>query len=432
MAEPPNWFFSLCAFVSFVLVMIPLPWHLEAWNTGTCLYMIWTGLACLNQFINSVVWNSDVINRAPVWCDISTKFIIGSAVAIPASSLCINRRLYHIASVSSVTKTRAQKRRDVMVDLAIGLGLPILEMCLHYIVQGHRFNIFEEVGCYPFTWNTPPAYALVFCWPIAIGVVSGYYCILTIRELSIRRAQFKELLSANKNLSSSRYFRLMGLAGIEVLCTVPLGAYSIYLNSTAEPIQRWVSWANTHYDFSRVGQYPSVVWHENQLTIISIQLSRYFIIICALVFFAFFGFADEAMRNYRLAYQSVTKRVGLSTASFSATGTWTANGTNPDMSYNGRSGTMPVFITQRTEQKRDSFASFSTDLSLGDYGGALDDVKKEPYSPTSSGGSISKETLPISPVDSMNIPLPTLPEPTLDVHAVPRHVPDAPDSIDVV
>jgi pheromone a factor receptor len=223
----------------------------------------------------------------------------------------------------------------------------------------------------------------------------------------------------------------MGLAGIEVICTVPLGAYSIYLNVTAEPIQRWVSWANTHYDFSRVGQYPSVVWHENQLTVISIQLSRYFIIICALIFFAFFGFADEARRNYRLAYQSVSKRVGISTiGSFAATGTWSANGTHPDMA--SRSGTMPVFITQRTERKRDSLASFSTDLSLGDYGGALDDVKKDPYSPTTSHGSMSKETLPISPVDPNNIPLPTHPEPTLDIHSVPRHVPDAPESIDVV
>ncbi|KAF9238461.1 pheromone A receptor-domain-containing protein [Melanogaster broomeanus] len=426
-SEPPNWFFSLCAFSGFVLVTIPLPWHLEAWNTGTCLYMIWTGLACLNQFINSVVWNSNVINSAPVWCDISTKFIIGSAVAIPASSLCINRRLYQIASVSSVTKTKAQKRRDVMVDLSIGLGIPIIQMCVHYVVQGHRFNIFEEVGCYPFTWNTPQLMRS------SSPGRSPSVRFRTIRELAIRRAQFKELLSANKNLSSSRYFRLMGLAGIEVVSTIPLGAYSIYLNATAQPIQRWISWSNTHYDFSAVGQYPSVVWHENSLTVMSIQLTRYFVVICAVIFFAFFGLAEEARKNYRQAYQSVAKRVGLSTGAISATGTWTANGTNPDMSYGSRPGNMPVFITQRTERKRDSLASFSTDLSLGDYGGALDDVKKEePYSPTSSGGSISKETLPISPVDSNDLILPTLPEPTLDINAVPRHVPDAPTSVDVV
>jgi pheromone a factor receptor len=37
--------------------------------------MVWTALGCLNQFINSVVWNKDVINRAPIWCDICEKIL---------------------------------------------------------------------------------------------------------------------------------------------------------------------------------------------------------------------------------------------------------------------------------------------------------------------------------------------------------------------
>lgn len=157
--------------------------------------MAWTALGCLNGFINSIIWNGNAINWAPVWCDIcklynqlnpsrsclthlisATRFMIGLSVAIPAASLCINRRLYIIASVKTVTVSKAEKRRAIMVDLAIGLGIPLLEMCLQYIVQGHRFNIFEDIGCYPMTWNTTPAYPLVFCWPVAIGVVSAIYC----------------------------------------------------------------------------------------------------------------------------------------------------------------------------------------------------------------------------------------------------------------
>ncbi|KAI6143277.1 STE3-domain-containing protein [Pisolithus tinctorius] len=435
----PNWFFSACAFIGFVLCTIPLPWHLEAWNTGTCLYMIWVALGCLIQFINSVVWNSSVIDKAPVWCDITSKFMIGCAVALPAASLCINRRLYYIVSVDSVTRTRAEKRRDVLVDLSIGLGIPILEMILHYIVQGHRFNIFEEIGCYPTTYNTPPAYALVFCWPVAIGVVSAVYCICTIRELALRRAQFKELLSANRNMSSSRYFRLMGLAGIEVLGTIPIGAYTIYLNVTVEPIQPWISWANTHYDFSRVAQYPSVVWQAESSMAVSLQMSRWLYVACAFVFFGFFGFADEARRNYRLAYTSIAKKVGISTGMLSS-GTW-GTGSKQDMSYNGRSG-MPVFITQRTDTKRDSLASFSTNLSIGDYGNTMrsSDDKKPPYSATTSGGSISKESLPPTtaaaalgtadvPADFNDITLPSFPQSILDLDAPPRHIPDAPSSL---
>jgi len=400
------------AFFGFALVLIPLPWHLESWNVGTCLYMIWTGLACLCQFVNSIVWRSDVINRAPVWCDISTRIMIGSAVAIPACSLCINRRLYHIASVSSVTKTRAERRRGMMVDFAIGLGLPVLEMVLQYIVQGHRFNIFEEIGCYPFTYNTPPAYALVFCWPVAIGLISIGYCVLTVRELAIRRAQFLELLSANRNLSSGRYFRLMGLASIEVLCTVPLGAYSIYLNVTTEPIEPWISWENVHVDFSHVNQVPSIIWRQTPEAVTSLELSRWSVVICAFIFFGFFGFADEAKKHYRLAYTSAAKRLGLSTGSFGLT----TNGTNPDMMWDSKNGAIPVFVSRNTERKRDSFASFSTNISLGDFGGALDDVKDAPpYSPAESSGSI--------PV------LPKRPEPTLDPSSAPRHKPDTPEPV---
>jgi len=135
-----------------------------------------------------------------------------------------------------------------------------------------------------------------------------------------------EFLAANRNLSSSRYFRLMGLAGIEVLCTIPLGIFVIYLNATATQVYPWVSWENTHYDFSRVDQFASVVWRMDNLSVVSIELSRWFLVICAFIFFAFFGFADEARKNYRLVYTSVAKRVGLSTGNMSSTGSWTVNG----------------------------------------------------------------------------------------------------------
>ncbi|KAF8553269.1 STE3-domain-containing protein [Imleria badia] len=425
--DVPNWLFSTCAFISFLMCMIPLPWHLEAWNTGTCLYMIWTGLAALNQFINSVVWNSDVVIRAPVCA--ATQFMTASSIAIPAASLCINRRLYHIASVQSVTTTRAEKRRDIMVDLAIGVGLPIVVTIIHFCFQSNRFIIFEEIGCYPFTFNTPLAYPFYFCVPLIIGLASATYCFRTIRELAVRRAQFKEFLSTNRNLSSSRYFRLMGLAGIEILCTVPLASFGIYLNLATTPVQPYVNWANAHNELSVIFQVPSEMWRATTVSTVSSELSRWLVVVCAVVFFAFFGFADEARRNYRLAYASVAKRVGLSTGSISATGTWTANGTNPNMSCNGHSATMPVFITQQSEKKRDSLASFSSRMSLPDYGGALADMKEPSWPTATSAGSMSKESLPRSPVDIDIVPLPTLPEATLDTSAPPRYAPDAPNAV---
>ncbi|KAN0080234.1 Pheromone A receptor domain containing protein [Tylopilus felleus] len=332
-----------------------------------------------------------------------------------------------------------------VTDLAIGVArIPILVILLHLTVQANRFIIFEGIGCYPFTFNTPLAYAVYFSWPVLIGLVSATYCIRTIRELAIRRAQFKEFLAANRNLSSSRYFRLMGLAGIEVVCTVPLACWSIYLNTSTQPVEPYVSWQYAHAEMGVIDQVPAVLWRATPISTMSIELTRWFLVLCAVIFFAFFGFADEARKNYRLAYTSIAKRVGLSTGSMSATGTYTANGyvkpnfdftapeltkcllisTNPDMSYNGGTATMPVFITHQSEKKRDSLASFSSRMSLPDYGGALTDVK-EPFSPTTTtAGSMSKESLPRSPVDIDSVPLPTLPEATFDTNAPPRYAPD--------
>ena len=62
--------FPVLACLGFVLALIPLPWHFRAWNSGTCFYMMWASLACLNQFVNSVVWAGNALNPAPIWCDI--------------------------------------------------------------------------------------------------------------------------------------------------------------------------------------------------------------------------------------------------------------------------------------------------------------------------------------------------------------------------
>lgn len=67
-----NTAFSVFSAIGFILAIVPLYWHLESWNVGTCMYMVWTALACLVHFVDSILWNGNAINWAPVWCDIGT------------------------------------------------------------------------------------------------------------------------------------------------------------------------------------------------------------------------------------------------------------------------------------------------------------------------------------------------------------------------
>lgn len=112
-----------------------------------------------------------------------------------------------------------QKRRAVIIDLCIAIGIPIIVMALRkhsspyyprelaLIVlcrlcrpgcvltceysflnmlssyAGHRFDILEDVGCNPSIYNTLPAYFLVFMWPTVLGCASFVFSCEFARSL---------------------------------------------------------------------------------------------------------------------------------------------------------------------------------------------------------------------------------------------------------
>ena len=213
--------------------------------------------------------------------------------------------------------------RECQLRTSRSLSLPYAE----YVNQGHRFDIYEDVGCYPFIYNTIVAFLLSDCWPIIIGLVSAVYCgtpsisaVLESTDIRVglslhafyrRRVQFNQFLSSNTSLSASRYFRLMALSMTELCCTLPLSCFLIWINSSATPVSPWISWENTHYGFSRVGQYPSVVWTQDYLFVVAVQMTRWMTVACAFIFFAFFGFASEARKNYGIAFYTVAKVLGV-------------------------------------------------------------------------------------------------------------------------
>ncbi|KAH9856250.1 STE3-domain-containing protein [Lenzites betulinus] len=395
--------------LGFILVCVPLYWHLEAWNVGCVLYIFWIGTQCLFQFINTVVWRDNAINWAPVWCDITTHFSIGTSIAVCCASLVINRRLYHIASISSVSMTQSDKRRNMIIDLAIGMGIPVLSMVLYFFYQGHRFDILEGVGCMEEYPNTYLAYFLYVVWPIPIGLISGTYCVLTLRSFFRRRRDFSALVASNANLTFHRYFRLMGLAAVEVCLTVPLGTYNLVMYSKT-PMYPWTGFANLHYWFSRVDQESAVSWRQDPGTVAAVNFKRWTVIGCAILFFLFFGLAEEARKHYRLALSSVAKKVGLTT--FDRSTGFTSSGMKSVGSSFGRV-TIPTFVQRHTAARRRSMDSFSdrlsTNISISD---AIAD-EKAAYSPieSSSGASSNgSSTFLGSPVSEKGIsPLDTLP-----------------------
>ncbi|KAG6815391.1 hypothetical protein H0H93_009955, partial [Arthromyces matolae] len=136
--------------------------------------------------------------------------------------------------------------------------------------------------------------------------------LLSSRAFARRRLEFGQFMASNKSLTISRYFRLMALATTEIMLTTPLSIFSIWLNATATDISPWRGWADAHYDYSRVDLIPAIIWRAGPPSeVIGMELSRWLLPSCAIVFFGFFGFADEGKRNYQVAFWAVMKNFGV-------------------------------------------------------------------------------------------------------------------------
>src|ERR1700733_7561312 len=102
------------------------------------------------------------------------------------------------------------------------------------------------------------------------------------------------MISSNSSMDTNRYLRLMVLASMEMTCTIPISIYIAYISNKGVPLEPYISWSNVHFGFSYVGQIPAVEWMNDSGSRTSIEITRSLPIVCALLFFALFGFANEA------------------------------------------------------------------------------------------------------------------------------------------
>nr|AOC97513.1 putative pheromone receptor [Flammulina velutipes] len=391
MADPTYPLFPLFSFLGFILSIIPLPWHLQAWNSGTCAFMLWSGSLCLVRFVNAIVWKGNMNNVAPIWCDISTQIMLASNIGTPASILCISRRLYKITSIQAVSVTRKDKRRDIMIDIGIAVGIPLVVLALHTVVHAHRFDILEDVGCFPVTYATALSYVFYYAWPIILGSISFVYSGLTLRSFFVRRVQFTSLLNSTNSINMNRYVRLMMLSICDMAFTVPLAIYVMYIDTTGIPLAPWISWEETHYHWNRVEVFPASMWRGVKESQITVELTRWLPVFCAFLFFALFGFASEATKNYKKVFWAVSKRVGYRPKPTAPKFTMPSWNNRKPTNKTDSQATLPVYSVSHPPPKRkgSSFCSPGDEsLEMGPYSPGTEKSAPPMYTSSYDGNSV--------------------------------------------
>ncbi|EGO00676.1 hypothetical protein SERLA73DRAFT_105041 [Serpula lacrymans var. lacrymans S7.3] len=305
-----NYAFSVFGFIGFFLISILLPMHLRARNAGTCMYIVWTSIVCLTTAVNSVIWNRNYVNWSPVWCNISSRVIITAGWGNEVALLCIVRRLYRIITMKAVNQSVREVRRDLIVDLCIGIGIPVLILSLQYIVEFHDFEIYEDVGCYPAVLATAPAIPIFLIWPAVFGLVTAIYAGLTIYATIKRKAYKRDIMESNQALQFGHYWRLLTLTGIGVICTLPYGMLNLVENIVAAPVQPY-SWDLLHSTFSEAGETPAYYWASDAVSEYSLEITRWSPVFNAFMFFAFFAFTKEARQDYRRVWLFIIQPLSM-------------------------------------------------------------------------------------------------------------------------
>ena len=131
-----------------------------------------------------------------------------------------------------------------------------------------------------------------------------------------RRKRFRDLITANSNLTYSRYWRLVALASLDFIFTIPFATWGVVGPALWSEVRPWGSWADPHWVYSRVFWFPRVLL--DPISAYSLETTRWAAVLCAFYFFGFFRFADEARKNYRILASTITRHFGYTTFSESA------------------------------------------------------------------------------------------------------------------
>ncbi|KAK0200530.1 pheromone A receptor-domain-containing protein [Desarmillaria ectypa] len=184
---------------------------------------------------------------------------------------------------------------------------PLIFMALHYIIQGHRYDIIENIGCQAALYISLPAVFLFYFPPLLFSLITFVYAAAALHHFVVRRLTFAaHLQNAFNFLTTSRYLRLIAMALVEMIWGATLTSLNL-ANNVAGGLRPYTSWTSVHTDFGNVPRYPALMLPKGYMD--CVILIWFTMPVTGLVFFAFFGFGKEAKKEYRKLWAWVKTRM---------------------------------------------------------------------------------------------------------------------------
>lgn len=294
---------SPAAFIAALVVLVTLPARLQTRDSAVVSLIAWLFIVNACECINSLLWTNNAHLRATVWCDITTKLQIGVNAAIASCTLCIAKRMELIASDRGLGMSR---RGQHLVELSLCLGLPLVLMGLHFVVQQGRYDIIENIGCVPSTFNAAPAVAIVWLPRLLLYFIATIYAVLAFFHFLRYRVSFAtHIRTFDPSLTPRTYFSLLSLAIAQGIWGTTVTIVSL-IDDVTSIFHPWTEWSHIHLNFSRIATYPSSSLTSS--TVARLLLIRLGSPIAAYLLLLCLAFAEDTFDVYKSAFAGCVER----------------------------------------------------------------------------------------------------------------------------
>jgi len=320
------------SFIGFLLAVIPLPLQFHKWNTAICVYGLWLAVTNFQYFVNFAIWHDNVDIVAPVWCDMVTRIQVSVCSGIRACTFVLSLQLFRISRRSVVIDaSRSEKRKALLIDLSLTVGVPFVVMALYVVIQPVRFYIIEEVGCQnvEFSYLT---YVIIYLPELSFALASACLAPWTLTAFLRLRRETKTSLqgsnrstsSGNSALSPGNFKRLLIMTLLDTIINLPIlitsFAKCILAGKNNFANYPYKSWDYVHNgaggvfppgtSLGTIVQVPASEWSQDKWFFTNVKWIEWVYVLHAVIYFLVFGTMPKLRRLYVDAFWTIWRWLG--------------------------------------------------------------------------------------------------------------------------
>ncbi|KZV66759.1 STE3-domain-containing protein [Peniophora sp. CONT] len=305
--DPTNYLHPIACILASAMLLLVLTTSFvrHSWNLGVVFLCFWLFFELVTDAVSAIIWSDNFELKLYAYCDIVTHVELVTFAVKPMATLIITRRLYLIASLQSVElPDKAARRWDLTLEWTLGLIIPILVAGpIYYVNQAAQFQVIEGSGCKAAEDPSILDTIILQSWTIVPPLISViFYYPKVARTYYRQRRDINSFLHSNSSVSRTNYLRILVLASIDILLTLPIGIVNIALDivqaRSLNLFPFYPGWTYIHTDWE-----PEAFSYAELQVSGTAELALYYFSlwtspVIAFAIFGLFGVTPEARASY--------------------------------------------------------------------------------------------------------------------------------------